>query len=354
LTGCCRGQASNPAATGSPALEMLGGGAEAALAKKRTLLRITLLGPARGGKTSLVNALVNNAFHERYQPTEDTTLSYVSVSAQEEDALPSAPKFNALVEIEDTRASDKMELAECHNLTDPWWPRPEALAMEKPPRASIVPETGRRCSAFLPFSMTDAPTGKFNDEGSRVVRCETGMWVGKYFCYIREKQCGPKELDGAGRQCKSCRRFQRSLTAKGEYRLIARQRMAYVFVFDATDKSSYLQCLTCLKEHFQESSKRTEIKTKPLVYLVGSQIDKDPDRSVFHDVVAHMRGFVTEQAEQGNRVSAQLVSAMTNRCVPKLLRTIVMDLKGMEPLWKVIPHGEGAGEEATKQDCAVQ
>lgn len=199
--------------------DKLGQRAEKNLAKKRVQVRITLLGGSRSGKTSLINAFVNNAFSEQYMETKQPTLYYAVLSTLEEDAKPTDPKFNTLIEIEDTPGSDRMDPQELAQYFDPWWPRNEALAEKRPPR--ITPTQ----NAHKPFSAIDAPTGTHNDVGTRVIRCEEGDHAGKFFCdpkdqnKDKEAKCGPLEQfgDRVGKQCKSCRRFQESIHPTGQY-----------------------------------------------------------------------------------------------------------------------------------------
>jgi len=349
----------------------LGAGAEAKLAKKRVLLRITIIGKSGAGKTSLINALVNNAYTERYHATENFGLYYAVLSVTEEDSEPGAPKFNVLLEIEDTPGSELLD-KELLDLFDPWWPKPQELAMKRPPRSSKRKGTDEEDSAHLPFSIVYAPVGKYNDEEAPVTECEIGINAGKWFCNRPDNNCGaevymPDAPHGTGRQCRSCRRFQSSLTPKGEFRPIVRQRMAYIFLFDATDKESYLEALRVYNEYQTYLSKK-DIKQKPLVYLVGTKTDKEPEmkkdkddaqeqefqKHVVQHITQHMKSFAQKQSDDLKQLSTNTVSSAQFRNVTELFRGIVRDLRVREPLWKLNPLGETTDEEADASTCSVQ
>mmetsp|Transcript_78347 Transcript_78347/g.227326 ORF Transcript_78347/g.227326 Transcript_78347/m.227326 type:complete len:323 (+) Transcript_78347:150-1118(+) len=322
---------------------MLGAGAEAKLAKQRVLLRITLIGKSGSGKTSLINAIVNNNFIAGYQATECLTLYYAVLSVQEEDADKDAPKFNTIVELEDTPGSDTMDSKQILNLFDPWWPKPQDVAMKRPPR--ITDKT----SCHLPFSITYAPVGAYNDEEAKVEECEQGINAGKWYCKRPEVNCS----ETMGRQCKSCRRFQESLTSKGEYRPLSRQRMAYIFTFDANDPESYMEALKIYNDYQVFLSKK-EFKQKALLYLVGTKIDADPEGRNFLQLTTHMREFATEQSEDMKQLSTNLVSAQQFKGVQELFKGIVRELRPSEPLWKLNPLGETTDEEGDASKCSVQ
>lgn len=332
----------------------LGAGAEAKLAEKRVLLRITVLGSSNSGKTTLINSFVNNVFYDRYQPTENFMVYHRILSTVEEDAAPNAPKFNTLVELEDTPGTNRMEDKDFLDLCDPYWPKPPEVANKRLPKEEMDKVTKRMKSVHLPFSTVDPPLGKFNDEGDPVKSHDAGVWAGKFFCNDKEKPCGPLAKSGVGRQCRSCRRLQASLTPKGQYCPISRQRMAYIFTFDANDKDSYLEVLGRLQQFWADREKKPEMTQKPLVYLVGTKIDKDPESQTYIDITGHLEVFCRQQADQGNRVTNFLVSSLQFRYVLRLFRTIVQDLRNREPLWKQAAQGEGAESSVKDQNCTVQ
>jgi GTPase SAR1 family protein len=68
------------------------------------MLRITLLGPAASGKTSLVNAYVNNICPTVYTPTDDPCIYYRTLRAEKDDRLETV-----LLEIEDTYSAERID-----------------------------------------------------------------------------------------------------------------------------------------------------------------------------------------------------------------------------------------------------
>lgn len=323
----------------------LGANAELELAEKRVPIRITVMGSSECGKTSLINAFVNNIFHERHVPTTCNELYYTIFGCQmEEDKA--ALNFNTMLEIEDTPAFDHMDERMVEHLLDPYWPKPEELAMRNPSKDSEDKATGRRSSVNLPFSQCQAPVGLNNDEGWPTVAGQSTAYPGLYFCSrldYRERKCGVND-----RQCASCKRFQSSLLPGGEYKPLVRRRMVYFFVFDANDMESYKAALQMYSGLLAGSKKRNLMQT-PLIYMVGSKIDKDPEQKQYRDISALVKIWARTEVESGNRVSTMMVSSAQYKGIHRLITNALLDVKAREPLWKMTPLGDnGVGAMAAK------
>mmetsp|Transcript_69074 Transcript_69074/g.179446 ORF Transcript_69074/g.179446 Transcript_69074/m.179446 type:complete len:332 (-) Transcript_69074:24-1019(-) len=331
---------------------MLGAGAEVKLAEKRILVRITVIGAGESGKTSLINAFVNNVFHEKNPPTEHIALYYTTCSVSSEEENLNAPKFNTLLEIEDTPAFEKMDDKILGDLFDPFWPKPEHLAMNRIPRDEEDKETKRKRSVNLPFSMCIAPVAQANDSDNLVTLGDSPHHPNAYFCGKsdwKDRKCCPSN----DFQCKSCRRFQASISPEGEYRTLCRRRMIYLLVYDVNDQESYLKVLGLFSQ-LQETLAKKDLKQWPLIYIVGNKIDKDPESKAFKDISAHIRDFARSEIDAGRKLSTCMVSAMHFKNVTKLFRTLLQDIRTREPLWKVDPLGGDGGPDSQENRCVLQ
>lgn len=67
-------------------------------------LRISVVGPSGSGKTCLINSFINNTCPMVYTPTDDFTLYYRTLRAQDPD---SNELVNVLLEVEDSYGSDR-------------------------------------------------------------------------------------------------------------------------------------------------------------------------------------------------------------------------------------------------------
>jgi len=362
--------------------------AERILAQKRIGLRITLLGSERSGKTSLISTFVNNVFYEKYTPTEHEALYYITYSKGEVEDSKNAPKFNTLLEIEDTPASEKLG-KQINCFYDIYWPKTSEMAHRKIPADKVDPKTKEMRSVNLPFSALFAPVGKYNDEDRKVTRDE-GEWQGKHFCGYHDmdkrfldKRCTPDTPGGncwvlekriinqalgqkppPGHQCMSCIRFDGAVKPPGEFRPLVRQRMAYLFVFDATKKASYLEAIKRFQEFKDFLEKQKEISVKPVMYLVGNKDDlknmvpegdSPEEKNDYLLVNKHLSSFISEQSESGISVGKAFVSAMQHKGVAKLFRSVVADLRDREPLWKV--DVQGASDDPSQEGgggCGLQ
>jgi len=333
---------------------MLGAGAEVKLAKKRVGLRITVMGAADSGKTSLINAFVNNIFLERQPSTEHLTLYYASYSVPAEEDVANSPNFNALLEIEDTPAFEHMDDKFLENLYDPFWPKPQWLAEARIPRDDYDKATQRLVRSInLPFSTCDPPVGKLNERGNATFIADSARHDNSYFCGQvdnTDRKCHPS----TDHQCKSCRRFQASILPNGEYKPMVRRRMAYLLVFDATDKDSYLKTLSLFRSLQEALAKKNDLKQWPLIYLVGNKIDKDPELQSFKEIQSHLQEFAQTEIENGRKLSTAMVSAARNKYLGRLFKTIMQDLRTREPLWKVDPLGGDGEGVSDDQKCTVQ
>lgn len=357
--------------------------ADGHLADSRVWLRITLLGKGGSGKTSIITQFVNHVFSERYMPTEHPSLYYTTVAlkAGEEDSG-SDLKFNTLLEIEDTPCCTKYK--EMCNFYDFWWPKPQEAAIQKIPKDDIAKGDQPFRSVLVPFSKLYAPVGLYNDQDLAVAR-GTVNHKNHFFCQTKDtdklfpdKVCSEKSTKGRpfgkmdppqpGHQCHSCERFDKSLKPIGEYRPLVRQRMAFIFVFDATSQKSYIEALRRLKE-FQEFHIMKCSKMKPVIYLVGNKDDqktrphnddphmKDDETATnnFKGIWDHLSGFIREQSEQGQNIQKAFVSAAHFHGIQKLFRDVVTDLKMRDTMWKLDPQNtsDSALSDAAKH-CSLQ
>lgn len=234
-----------------------------------TLMRITLMGNSDCGKTSLINALVNNNIPGNYQPTEEESLYYTLMRSQSDD---STACFSVLCEIEDTCGSDRLgEVME--NFFDPWWPkRQEIRKNEKPQGAEHVDEEGMKRSAFCPLGTYEPPLN-------------------------------------------------------GEFRPLTKNRMAYFFVFDATDKKSYLEALR-IHSKFLDYYRKRGLQFNPVVFLVANKVDKDPLGETYAEVMREAEIF-----SEFHKVPLFSVSALQYKGVKKLFRTALQTVRIHQELW---------------------
>jgi len=331
----------------------LGSKAEEDLETKRVPIRMTFMGPGEAGKTSLINVLVNNQFQEKYPTTENVELYYTTFECLTEEG--SSYKFRTLLEIEDTPPFENMDETMLANLIDPFWPKPEDLAMKNPAKDVVDPSTGKvKKSVNVAFSMTKPPVGRFNDEDADVKKGECALSPHLYFCSRpdwRDRVCGPKK-EGKHFQCRSCQRFQSSLQASGEYRPMVRRRMIYFFVYDANDEKSYFKVHEMYRV-FREVCEKKRLKQWPLLYFIGNKIDVNPDKDTFKGIQSHVKEWARTEVESGRRISTEMVSASRNKFLKKVITSAVQDVKTREPLWKM--NGEGANDSLlSDKGCCVQ
>jgi len=134
-----------------------------------------------------------------------------------------------------------------------------------------------------------------------------------------------------------------------KYRPLTRNRMAYFFVFDSNDMESYKQAISQL-EALKAYLKLKEIKVQPVIFLVGTKVDVDPDSLVFRSVQAS-----AQARSQRDAIRYQEVSAMKFEGIKRLFREAVSGVRGKQPLW-LLDHGVRNNEDESKlgEACCLQ
>mmetsp|Transcript_41122 Transcript_41122/g.113340 ORF Transcript_41122/g.113340 Transcript_41122/m.113340 type:complete len:263 (+) Transcript_41122:88-876(+) len=257
--------------------------------KDLAFIRITLLGAANSGKTSLANAFVNNVTPATYQPNDEERLFYVTMrlAGSDEDS-----NFNVICEIEDTVGSNNLMDTRLENFYDLFWPRAPKKA-ETLAKKDIVDHGGQSRSILLPFGTYQAP------------------------------------LDT-------------------RYRPLTNNRMAYFLMFDTTDQKSYLEALRLHKGLLAYWQKK-ELNLKPVVFLVGNKIDKDPGGETFFEVSQNAHMYSEHCA-----VPYFTVSATQYTGVKKLFRTAVQTVRIHQSLWLLRfkdPNNSGLEDD---KNCGIQ
>mmetsp|Transcript_113398 Transcript_113398/g.219648 ORF Transcript_113398/g.219648 Transcript_113398/m.219648 type:complete len:291 (-) Transcript_113398:17-889(-) len=273
-------------------------------------IRITLIGAAKSGKTSLVNAFVSNAFYTQYQPTRDLTLYYTTLRvAGTEDE----PDFNCLVEIEDTWACNKIGDEKMELVYNPWWPSTKESALQE----SLMKEKwqtdvkkdkkiGADRTVLNPFSMSTAPV-------------------------LETRDCDPCGRDMEGRR----------------YQPLTRNRMVYFIVFDCNEPESYKIALSQEKALY-EYLKKKDINVRPVVVLVATKIDENPGSPVSEQVLESAGQKSTKEG-----VPYERVSALKFQGVKRLFRKGVMMARMNQQLW-LLESGIRTGNEANQEACCMQ
>lgn len=243
-------------------------------------VRITLLGQSGCGKSSLVNAFVNNVFYKAYQPTLEPQLYYTTMRLSNLDM---GSDYAALLEIEDTHGSDygvtKTGDAEIKYFYDPWAPSTWEQKRELQDKKDIT-DNGLVRSTRLPFSMCRAPIAV-------------------------DQQ------------------------AKQVYEPLTRNRMAYLIIFDVLDKASFQEACRLAQEL---AHKLDSCSLRPLIFLVANKIDEDPWCPEFE---LHKRS--AQKFAKDSHLPYFEVSAMHFRGVKKLFRNVLLAVKDESKLW-MSPH----------------
>eukprot|EP00928_Gymnodinium_smaydae_P025808 TRINITY_DN20457_c0_g2_i1.p1 TRINITY_DN20457_c0_g2~~TRINITY_DN20457_c0_g2_i1.p1 ORF type:complete len:273 (+),score=46.40 TRINITY_DN20457_c0_g2_i1:164-982(+) len=258
------------------------------------IIRITLLGPSRSGKSCLASAFVSNHARLLYEATEEPGLLYTTVHiAGSEDDNP----FNALCEVEDTPGSERTSVQEMEHFYDILWP---AQAKQETSLRDVeeTDERGVVRSILVPFGTYPAPLGH-----------------------------GPAPWRHASR-----------------YSPMAKNRMAYVLVFDANSSKSYLEAVKLhgkLKEYWQKKG----YTLKPCVFLVANKIDQDP---LSEELMTVRQNALTYS--DFNAIPLFEVSAVQYKGVKKLFRAVVQRVRVNQALWK-IGFREKAIESAGAAGC---
>eukprot|EP00386_Alphamonas_edax_P008330 GDKI01027326.1.p1 GENE.GDKI01027326.1~~GDKI01027326.1.p1 ORF type:complete len:260 (+),score=78.21 GDKI01027326.1:144-923(+) len=136
----------------------------------------------------------------------------------------------------------------------------------------------------------------------------------------------------------------RSMTfAEDKYHTLTHGRMAFIIVFDVTDRKSWQEAVNLhqmleadMARREQERKERSP--AKPVIFLVGNKIDKDGDD------VEEISG-MAEAYSQQKFVPLCLVSATEFKGVKKLFREVLRLLRGNQALWLLEAEEESSDEE---------
>ncbi|KAF4750416.1 hypothetical protein FOZ63_029137 [Perkinsus olseni] len=231
------------------------------------ILRVTLLGMGGSGKTSLVNAFVNNTAIDAHTPTDHPTLYYKTVLSTRGCE---GPDEWSMVEIEDTYSSY----------------RADGKTLSENGRMAPV---ARNVKNFLGLKR------RISDAEASIGRDQVDETVLPF---------GLAEAPKAGR-----------------YRPVSEGRMGFMIVFDSTSQESYEEALN-IALLMEETFKRKRVRVRPVVYLVANKCDLNPDSSKYQQIAHTAELFAREQGMRSWRVSAK-----DFRQVGKLFREMVHDIR---------------------------
>lgn len=262
-------------------------------------MRVTILGMARSGKSSLVNNVVNNAFSASYTKTTEATLYYSVQRIQGEQ--------DALLEIEDTFGSNDVgdvavrhkhvEERQVQDFYDFWWPQSstEARAAQK----------------------------KLKDQGSTI------------------------DVHGHARAMEKPLGLYKP-PVDGVFRPLTKNRMAFLIVFDGNDETSYKEAVRVF-EGLKDYHVKKGSTIKPLINFVANKIDKDPTSPVFQGVMASAKAYC-----DFNSVPIQQVSALQYKGVKKLFRSIVQAVRSNQLLWLMDLDTMAEADDSEAGKCTIQ
>eukprot|EP00746_Dinoflagellata_sp_MGD_P005101 gnl/MRDRNA2_/MRDRNA2_109878_c0_seq1.p1 gnl/MRDRNA2_/MRDRNA2_109878_c0~~gnl/MRDRNA2_/MRDRNA2_109878_c0_seq1.p1 ORF type:complete len:260 (-),score=58.06 gnl/MRDRNA2_/MRDRNA2_109878_c0_seq1:10-789(-) len=203
--------------------------------------RITVLGMGDSGKTSLINAFVNNFCPTVYTETQDPTLYYktVRLPSDEDEGKP----FSVLVEIEDTYNSARGDDKDCYGN------KRDVANFIDMSRSKPVPKAASADAKLsMPLSVYEPP---------RV----------------------------------------------GRYNPLTKGRMGFMIVFDANSEKSYTEALN-IHMMLEEDLLKKKIRLKPVIYLVANKIDKDPTSNEFQKMIASAQIYSQAKMIRYEEVSA--------------------------------------------------
>lgn len=267
------------------------------------MFRVTIMGAKSSGKTSLVNSYINHTFSQQVLPTQEPTLYYttIRIKSEDDDSI-----FSALFEIEDTFASDQSGLANWSQTKNEyesiehdvfysmWWPIPPAKAKDMSSKKDVMVKGVVTQSLAKPLTFYDSPA------------------------------------------------------THGKYRPLTKNRMGYFILFDSNDEDSYTQGLGVWEELTAFIAKKG-YDTKPVIYLVGTKIDADPQSDVHKRVIASAHAFAEDKAVRFYTVSAKEFVG-----VKKLFRLMAQDIKAAQSLWLLDRKENNALEDALGADgCSI-
>mmetsp|Transcript_40260 Transcript_40260/g.110759 ORF Transcript_40260/g.110759 Transcript_40260/m.110759 type:complete len:322 (-) Transcript_40260:9-974(-) len=247
------------------------------------LFRVTLLGSAGCGKTSLISAFVNNFCPTVYTPTVDAAIYYKALSLPLAGAGPASARglghagsMPVLAEIEDTCA---LRLDSADDLSDVRQflslGRSGGDSEHSTPRSSPQSTLASETSTYAPpLSNAEAP------------------------------------------------RF-------GRHAPVGESRMGFMIVYDSNDESSLAEAFR-IHELLENAIWRQKgANAKPMVHLVANKIDKDP----FSVEYARMRDRACNFASAKVLHRAE-VSALEVKKVRQLFRGLLTDIRDRRGLWR--------------------
>jgi len=268
-----------------------------ATAEGLAFFRVTVLGAGNTGKTCLINAFVNNFCPTVYTVTDDPTLYYRTVRMPSEED--EGKVFSVLVEVEDTYSS---------NAGDP----PDIYGQK------------RDVMQFIDMSRSRPDKAKPKDEDPR------------------EKIGGVKEINMPYSVYEPPTCYKYEPLTKG--------RMGFLIVFDVNDMQSYKEAMQ-IHLYLQEDLNKKKIHLKPVVFLCGNKIDKEPGNPAVNQVIG-----AAQEYSQKNQVKFFAVSALEFKNVKKMFRNMLADIRTNQLLWIMDEGGDEALADMAngKGGCAVQ
>lgn len=274
-------------------------------------IRVTLLGCAKSGKSSLVNNVVNNAFSVSYNRTTEAALYYTTVRIQgnpsEEDS-----GHSTLVEIEDTFASNDVGTVSLQHGTKE-----------------------RQINDFYDFYWPYTKEQKKKE--------------------LDELKKRGEETDNAGAKDKSgiVRSIDKPLSmmkppTDGIFRPLTSNRMAFLIVFDSNDENSYTEGVR-IYEQLREYHENKKDKMNPLLFFVANKIDQDPTSRVHREVIQSAQAYADFKG-----VPLHKVSALQFKGVKKLFRNVVQAVRACQVLWLQDSGSSKTEDKKDENQCSLQ
>lgn len=270
------------------------------------MLRITLIGACRSGKTTIANMIVNNIYYQNYEQTNELTLYYKYIHKRHEG---SAPDTFVLLEIEDTYGCDRIRSAD-HDLHvkdsiyNPWFPHQDG----------DLQETMRQRMEIAKRETAADAKKKHPEPRDRVPR-------------NFEAPLGLCEFGVSGQA----------------YSPLTKNRMAYLFVFDCNSQRSLDEAQ---KEYTEQQTyrERRRIRIPSFSFAVGTQTDRATREQVE----------VRQQAErwaQEAGIHVFYVSAAKREKIDEVFETVCEHIHGTAALWLFEHHADRGdeGADAAKQ-----
>jgi len=251
------------------------------------MLRITLIGACRSGKTTMANVFVNNIYYGNYEQTNELTLYYRYIHRR---SAGSGPDTAVLLEIEDTYGCDRPRSAE-HDLHvkdsiyNPWYPRQDGELQETMRQRK---DTAKLERAEAEKHGREAPDRVHRHFEAPFGLCELGV-------------------SGQG------------------YSPLTKNRMAYMFVFDCNSQHSLDEAQ---KEYSEQQTyrERKRIGIPSLSFAVGTQTDRETQE----------QKHVKEQAVKWARergIAVFFLSAAKRENVDEVFETVCEHVHSTTALW---------------------